>query len=791
MANPIQRAAVQRKGLYIALIVALFTVSIFWRGKLDVPFGNPARAAEAAPSGLNRAADTLARHSVLAQATDLELRELDQGDPEIAGSVARLSLIGSRGVVVTALWRAAIEKQKRNEFHEFEILVRLVTRLQPNFVTPWIFQSWNIAYNVSVENDKLGDMFFYIARGIELLAEGDRLNTKVDRRSADGRTVGSPDIRFQIGFYYQNKFGVSDKVNTLRSLMQLACIPPGERQPGALQPEGRPVDPAAFREFCRKNPQLVRRLRTKLNCARPEDVVQFLRDNERVPSLYKNAEELADRENQFPVLPPPFPEAPADEYVTSETGSLSRPVNDAFDAFHAARSWFAYSLTVVPPPKTDETGQPLPWMSPRPGEYDAFRYRVPRSPALIIFRQYAPRSQSYLAERLQKEGWFDEASSWNPDEQAGAANQWFPGDREVRLTTRDADAPANSQAEWARAWQMWNKHGEDNAMVLTAGRRDRLEFLAKGVATYLPYELSQEEMEARGWTPQAVEARRALIYYDQNRQITNFPFFLESSRAEMDPVTVDARKRLWEANQARTAADNIRAARLYVEALARWREVLRAYPNFHRPDKSDRTEEETYEFELDLIKLLMDDGAVIARAGRTAEASRALVPMMPEMAQTLTGAQGTDRRADDFRQAVAEDEAMARIAAEAVANVFPQMKNPSEAEREVLRRVEQRTEAATGLAGGAAVAANPAAIRAAVVRSLVDGEFAWLKELKEPPSASQVRDRSGYYESSAYWVNPYLRDSVKARLGMVRVAPPEMVTVEPAAGGATTEAAPQ
>ena len=790
MANPMQRAAVRRKGLYIALIVALFTVSIFWRGKLDVPFGNPARAAEAAPSGLNRAADALARRSVLAQATDLELRELDQGDPEIAGTAARLSLVGSRGVVVTALWRAAIEKQKRNEFHEFEILVRMVTRLQPNFVTPWIFQSWNIAYNVSVENDKLGDMFFYIARGIELLAEGDRLNTKVDRRSDDGRKVGSPDIRFQIGFYYQNKFGVSDKVNTLRSLMQLSSIRPGERQASALQPEGRPVDPVAFREFCRKNPQLVRRLRTKLNCVRPEEVVQFLRDNERVPSLYKNAEEMADRENQFPVLPPPFPEAPADEYVTSEAGSPSRPMNDAFDAFHAARAWFAYSLTVVPPPKTDETGAPIPWAAPRPGEYDAFRYRVPRSPALIIFRQYAPRSQSYLAERLQKEGWFDESSYWNPDERAGTANQWFPGDREVRLTTKDADAPANSQIEWARAWQMWNKHGEDNAMALAPGRRERLEFIAgvKGTPPYLPPDMSPEEMEARGWTPQKLEAMSALVYYEQNRQITNFPFFLESSRAEMDPITVDARKRLYEAEQARLSADNIRAARLYVEALARWREVLRAFPNFHRPDKSDRTEEETYEFELALIKLLTEDGAVRARADRVAEASRALFPAIPEMARALTGAQGAEIRVDDFRLAIADDEALARVAAEAVANVFPRIKNPTETEREVMRRVDQRADAAAGLAGGLAVSADPAAVRAAVVRGVIDSEFAWLKEFKEPP---QARGADGKYELSAYWVNPYLRDSVRSRLGMVRQTAPETESAAPdQTGAAPTPAQP-
>ena len=56
-----------------------------------------------------------------------------------------------RGVVTTAMWRAAIEKQKRHEFQEMELLIRTVSRLQPHFITPWIFQSWNIAYNVSVE----------------------------------------------------------------------------------------------------------------------------------------------------------------------------------------------------------------------------------------------------------------------------------------------------------------------------------------------------------------------------------------------------------------------------------------------------------------------------------------------------------------------------------------------------------------------------------------------------------------------------------------------------------------
>src|SRR4051794_3484790 len=167
MASPIQQAAVRRKAVYFGLILALFTVSIFWRGKLDVPF-----------TGQLAASDRLSANSILNQARDLDLRELDQGDPELAASVAQVSMVGFRGFVVTGLWWGAIEKQKRNEFEEFERLVRVVTQLQPNFITPWIFQSWNIAYNVSVENDKLGDQYFYIARGIDLLVEGDRRNTK-------------------------------------------------------------------------------------------------------------------------------------------------------------------------------------------------------------------------------------------------------------------------------------------------------------------------------------------------------------------------------------------------------------------------------------------------------------------------------------------------------------------------------------------------------------------------------------------------------------------------------------
>lgn len=751
MASPLQQASIRRKVIYLGVIIALFTTSIFWRGKFEVPFGNRARAAEAAPTALNRVADRAARGTILHRAENLDLRELDQGDPDIAGSVARFSMVGFRGVVVTALWRAAIEKQKRNEFHEFEMLVRTVTRLQPNFITPWIFQSWNIAYNVSVENDKLGDMYFYIARGIELLSEGDRLNTKVDRRPGkEGRKLGSPDIRYQIGFYYQNKFGVSDKVQTLRCLMQLSCIPPGERQRSSLENSRGEIDPAAFRQFCEKNPQLVRRLRNKINCAHPEDVRQFLIDNDKVPSLYKNKTDLADANDQFPSLPPQMKEWPLEYYP-------GLAVNDSFDAFHAGRAWFLYALTVVPPPTLENpptpehpegSGRPLPWSSPE--DYDRFSYRMPRSPALILFRQQGPRAASYLAERLAKEGWFDETSTWNPsdDPTSGGGSPW----PNAALQT-----PSNSRSEWRRASDMWNEHAEKNALTLSGPRIQDLQQKAGTAApSAFPPDVPDHELLALGWTPEKARATKALLFYGQNRQMTNFVFFQQQALTEQHPITVDARKKFWEAEQAERRGGITRVDQLFVEANAKWREVLRRFPDFHRPERSEATEEATHEFEMLLIMRLKDDGGVLARVARTVATAQGLYTAVGEVPRTF------------YTLAIAEDEALARIAAETIVRTLPQLPTPTDDEKDAMGAVATNSELVTALspAGAAALSArSPDAIPLAVARGLVDTRFWWMKEFMDRPMERGVQ---GNYELSKYWVIPQLREAVKNRMGLIR-----------------------
>src|SRR5205823_14816081 len=103
--------------------------------------------------------------------------------------------------------------------NKLEVVVRSLTKLQPHFIRPWLFQSWNLSYNVSVESDRPRDKYFFIARGIDLLCQGERQNSD------------HPDLRWSVGFYLQHKIMQSDDTNYLRSLLQLSMIEPNERDP--------------------------------------------------------------------------------------------------------------------------------------------------------------------------------------------------------------------------------------------------------------------------------------------------------------------------------------------------------------------------------------------------------------------------------------------------------------------------------------------------------------------------------------------------------------------------------
>jgi hypothetical protein len=626
--NPLQRAAYRRKVIYLAAILGLFTLSMFWRGTLDIPLSRTARAGEAASS---RLPDRLASGTILNRSLALELREVEEGEQELEGSAFRLALIGSRGFVIAYLWNSVIHSQMRNDFHKMDDRIQTVTQLQPHFITPWVFQSWNIAYNVSVEMQGSGDMYYYIARGIELLAEGERRQGRYDPETQ--RRIGSPDMRYWIAFTYQNKFGVSDNVEVLRCLFQMSCIPPNDRnaEPGGLTNADGTVNLEKFREFCVKYPHLVRRLRGEyqtpksgdeqtnrhaaeaLKCPRPENVIQFLRENKDVPTRYKYAKELFPAERQFPILPQKFNEG-------QNVANPEMELDDDFSAYMAAKAWYAFSLVPLPPVPLDANDKPLPAPTPQPGEYDPVKFRVPRSPMLIIFRQGGPRAQSAQAEMEQKEGWFDDEGWRIDDPRDSSQNWWFPD----AAGTHPLDVVIGreqpwSGKEWQKAAQMWLEHGERYGLSVPAERLRSYEEERKSFGSHFdpnPALLEDPAYRRRFYTAMAP------FYYKQNRDVTNFPFFLASATGEQRPTTIAARKILWQAEQARKVAEKAGprgAIALYEKGLRMWRDVLLADREFHRPERSDRADEETYTYELAYLRLIVqDDERVRAKAREVA-----------------------------------------------------------------------------------------------------------------------------------------------------------------------------
>lgn len=580
MASALQRSSTRRKLLYFGMILGLYVVITFlWRG-----VASPLTGGVAPPWTLT------------AQANALELRDDTKGDADLVGSTVRLGLTGSRGLAVMLLWKAAIDRQMKHEWNELELLVRSLTKLQPHFLTPWLFQSWNLAYNVSVESDRVKDKYFYISRGIELLAQGERMNRD------------NPDMRFWTGFYYQNKFGVSDERNTLRTLLQLSGIDPAKRDPNVLRrtdPSTRrkTVDLAEFEQFCRENPQLVRRLRDSLRCSTPDDVVDFLADNRRIPCRFVDPEsdaglfqgkrgDLKPAEEQFPILPLQR------SRLFNQEPTASSTLGDSFCNYHFAKAWFAYSQDPLPDPEIMVSIKSSAERLAQPGNKGR---RMPRSPAEIIFRSYPARAQAFIAERLEQEGWFDE-SGWVVDQSRSGRNRWFP--KEVVIGDRE---PWASKA-WGEAYQLYRRYGTETGLYLDPPTEVRLRDLALRFRDRFDLQPadSGEQFRLENLDPEMAKcalAHRQLFFREQSRSITNYAHHLARAMTEQDPEAVQARKLFFEAERFTKLAEPERALQAYDKGFDLLKKVM-SNPRYIDFRNDGISLEETLEKELTYLDLL-------------------------------------------------------------------------------------------------------------------------------------------------------------------------------------------
>ena len=119
---------------------------------------------------------------------------LDNAPPVLAFTTVALG--GFRGLISNFLWIRANDLQQDDKFFEAAQLATWITDLEPHFTQVWLFQAWNMAYNISVKFKDFPDRWRWVEHGIELLRD-------------DGLRYNPNDVLIhrELAWFFQHKMG--------------------------------------------------------------------------------------------------------------------------------------------------------------------------------------------------------------------------------------------------------------------------------------------------------------------------------------------------------------------------------------------------------------------------------------------------------------------------------------------------------------------------------------------------------------------------------------------------------
>lgn len=130
---------------------------------------------------------------------EYDLGQGDLGDIDPASESMRLATLGLRGVAATILWQKAEYYKREQYWDRLSATLNQIAVLQPHFIEIWKFQSHNLSYNVSVQFDNYRHRYQWVKKGMDYLVRGSKINRS--------RT----EMPFELGWFFGNKFGVSDE----------------------------------------------------------------------------------------------------------------------------------------------------------------------------------------------------------------------------------------------------------------------------------------------------------------------------------------------------------------------------------------------------------------------------------------------------------------------------------------------------------------------------------------------------------------------------------------------------
>jgi hypothetical protein len=130
-------------------------------------------------------------------ALGLTISEPLQNAPPVLAFTTQV-LGGFRGLISNFLWMRANDLQINDQYFEAAQLANWITDLEPHFAQVWVYEGWNMAYNISVKFKDFPDRWRWVRNGIELLR--------------DRGLQYNPDstlIYQNLAWFYQHKMGAN------------------------------------------------------------------------------------------------------------------------------------------------------------------------------------------------------------------------------------------------------------------------------------------------------------------------------------------------------------------------------------------------------------------------------------------------------------------------------------------------------------------------------------------------------------------------------------------------------
>lgn len=97
------------------------------------------------------------------------VQPLENAPPVLAFTTVALG--GFRGLISNLLWTRANDLQEAGKFFEMAQLADWITKLEPHYTQVWIFQAWNMGWNISVKFKDFPDRWRWVRQGMELLRD--------------------------------------------------------------------------------------------------------------------------------------------------------------------------------------------------------------------------------------------------------------------------------------------------------------------------------------------------------------------------------------------------------------------------------------------------------------------------------------------------------------------------------------------------------------------------------------------------------------------------------------------